>query len=129
MEYRLSVKRGDFVVSGLVLVIAIVLGLSIGFILSKQGSGTAVITQNGAVVDTINLDALAEPVTIEINGDYHNVIVAEKGRIRMESSDCPGESCVHSGWISDSGKTIVCLPNRVEIKITGTDSEIDAVVR
>ncbi|MBQ8917117.1 MAG: NusG domain II-containing protein, partial [Oscillospiraceae bacterium] len=48
-------------------------------------------------------------------------------RACIAQSTCPGEDCVHSGWISSPGRSVVCLPNRVEIRITGS-SEVDFVV-
>ena len=126
-DMRLKIKKGDFVVAVLVLLLAAVVAFLLAFAAKNSGSGMAVIYQNGKVIREINLNEITEPIRIAVDGEYHNVIVAENGRIHMETSDCPGETCVHSGWISDAGKTIVCLPNRVEIKITG-ESEVDAVV-
>ena len=45
--------------------------------------------------------------------------------------DCPTQDCVHTGWISYTGQTIVCLPNGVEVRLTGggAEPEIDGVSR
>ena len=48
--------------------------------------------------------------------------------IAITGSDCPGEDCVHSGWIKASGRSIVCLPNKVEIRIVGQSDDVDFVV-
>ena len=64
----------------------------------------------------------------EIGGAYINRVEVRDGRIAIVDSDCPGEDCVHSGWISRPGRSIVCLPNRLEIRVTGT-SDVDFVVR
>ena len=32
-------------------------------------------------------------------------------------SDCPDQICVNTGWLSESGQTAVCLPNRVTVTI------------
>jgi len=45
----------------------------------------------------------------------------------IAESTCPGNDCVHSGKIHSAGRSIVCLPNRVEIRITG-ESDVDYVV-
>ena len=37
-------------------------------------------------------------------------------------SSCPGEDCVHTGWVSVSGGQIVCLPNRLIISVTGSEA-------
>jgi hypothetical protein len=55
------------------------------------------------------------------------VKVAGKG-VRVLDSPCPHKICVESGSINRSGETLVCLPNRVVIRIKGGDApSVDAV--
>ena len=45
-------------------------------------------------------------------------------------ADCPGKDCVHTGSISKAGSAIVCLPNRLEIRIENrgdASSDVDAI--
>ena len=55
----------------------------------------------------------------------------EDGAARMEDADCPDQICVRQGKIRAQGETIICLPNRVVVRITGTGEpdgeEVDAV--
>lgn len=39
------------------------------------------------------------------------------GKVRMTDADCPDRLCVHSRAASEPGDTIVCLPNRVVLRI------------
>jgi hypothetical protein len=58
-----------------------------------------------------------------------NVEISEKG-VRVLDSPCPYKLCVRSGPIRRSGETLVCLPNRVVVRITGDKGEeVDAVSR
>ena len=41
------------------------------------------------------------------------------GRVRMVRSACRDRICVGVGWIDSPGRSIVCLPNRVVIRVTG----------
>lgn len=41
------------------------------------------------------------------------------GQIRFNSSPCPGQQCVHSGWAKRGGEFIACVPNRVSITVLG----------
>ncbi len=41
------------------------------------------------------------------------------GQIRFNSSPCPGQQCVHSGWAKRGGEFIACVPNRVRISVLG----------
>lgn len=75
---------------------------------------------DGELVRSIDLDALAGPVRFTVEtGRGTNVILAEPGRLRVESADCPDKVCVDSGWLSDSSVPIVCLPHRMIIRLGG----------
>ena len=39
--------------------------------------------------------------------------------LRVSESDCPTQDCVHTGEISRSGQSIVCLPARIIIQLEG----------
>ncbi len=41
------------------------------------------------------------------------------GRVRMVESACRDKVCIGMGWVDTAGRAIVCLPNRVTIRITG----------
>lgn len=47
----------------------------------------------------------------------HGTVVIQNGKARMESADCRDQICVHTGWISRNGQTVVCLPNRVVLEV------------
>lgn len=61
----------------------------------------------------------------EIYLDYATVIV-EDGTVRVENSDCRDKTCEKFGKISNAGESIICIPNRLRIRISGK-SEVDAV--
>ncbi len=67
---------------------------------------------------------------ISIDGPL-GVTVAEidQGRVRIVSSPCPNHLCMRMGSISRGGSTIVCVPNRIMLRIParGSDLQIDAV--
>ena len=49
------------------------------------------------------------------------------GRVRVASDPGPQQICVREGWIDRSGQWLACLPSRIFVLITGTDSgDIDA---
>jgi hypothetical protein len=52
------------------------------------------------------------------NDEHSAVIEIEDGRIRMLPLDdhvCPKQICSHTGWISFSYESIVCLPNQIMV--------------
>ena len=108
-------------VAALAILVSIIFWTSVG---SEEGS-MVMIYQEGKLVQELSLEKDTEVV---IEGDYENVVTVKDGKAAITKSDCPGTDCVHSGWIHEAGRSIVCLPNRVELRIEGA-SEVDFVVR
>ena len=109
------------IVAAIAILVSVIFWTSVG---AEEGSMLS-IYQEGALIKEFSLDSDVEFV---IEGDYKNVITIQDGKAAITESDCPGTDCVHSGWIHEAGRSIVCLPNRVELRIEGT-SEVDFVVR
>mgnify|MGYP002545261715 FL=1 len=74
--------------------------------------------------------SLEEDQVIKV-GDT-NVCEIKDKKVSMISADCPDQLCIHQRTIQLQGETIVCLPNKVVLEITGTrqtDQEaLDGVV-
>lgn len=120
----LHFRKGDFLAIALVVVLAIVVAVCY---LPKDSSDpvTARIYQNGELIKTLSLE---EDTTLQIPGKYTNTITVQDGKIAITDSDCPGGDCVHSGAIHTSGRSIVCLPNGVEIRVENANADVDFVV-
>ena len=73
---------------------------------------------DGVCVRRVDLNQVKEAERYEIEGyGGKNVILIEKGRICMESADCPDGICVAEGWLPDFGFPIVCLPHHLYIQM------------
>lgn len=117
-------KWGDLLAIGLVLVLAAVCFLM--FLPGDVGEAVcARIYQNGQPVMTVSLD---QPREFRVTGDYCNTITVKDGKIAITDSDCPGRDCVHSGSIHSPGRSLVCLPNALEIRIVSGQPDVDFVV-
>ena len=123
---RLSFCRGD--VLAILLVAVLALGVFSAFALGLAPAQDAVlqIYQDGRLLRELPLDADAE---FELSGEYTNTVSLRDGRAAITASDCPGQDCMHSGWIDSAGRSIVCLPNAVEIRIVADEADVDFVVR
>ena len=118
---------GDGLVALLVAAAAVVLL----FLFRPEGGNflTATVVLEGETIARYDLSALAGPEDLEVEGAaYPITIQAEPGRIRILESGCPGQDCVHTGWASQAGQQIICLPNRLGISLSGGASDdIDAI--
>ena len=52
------------------------------------------------------------------------MVVSDK-EVYVESADCPDQICVNSAHINAHGGSIVCLPNKVILKIVSGESQED----
>ena len=98
------------------------LGLSVFLIttLTREEGSTVIVSVNG---DDKCEYSLSQNGEYSLNGGT-NVIVIEDGAVYMKSADCPDRLCVHQGKKSMNGERIVCLPNRVEVRVEGDGEEL-----
>ncbi|MBP5404927.1 MAG: NusG domain II-containing protein [Clostridia bacterium] len=106
-----------------VFVLLLVLGLvaaALFMILLPSRGRTAEVFLDGEKVMTLRLDKDAV-ILLE-----HLTLHVEDGELWVEDADCPDKICEKTGRISKKGQNIVCLPNRVVIKIAGK-GEVEAI--
>ena len=120
----LCFRKGDW------LAIAMVAALAVAVLLcflpgKNQPAAYAEVYLNGALYKTV---ALEENTAFEVTDAYTNEITVQDGTIAFTASNCPGQDCVHSGSIRSTGRSLVCLPNKVEIRVVAGESDVDFVV-
>ena len=126
-KIRLSFCKGDVVVISFVILLAILIGVVFWMKMGTEEGNVVVIYQEGEKIQEI---PLATETEVLIENEYTNKLVVKDNKVAIVESDCPGMDCVHSGAISGKGRSLVCLPNRVEVRIEGeVDSEVDFIVR
>lgn len=124
---RLRFCIGDVLVIGFVVMLAILIGVVFWIKTGTEEGNLVVVYREGEKIQELSLEQNTE---IIIENSYTNKLVVKDKKVAIIESDCPGMDCVHSGWISGKGRSLVCLPNRVEIRIEGeVDSEVDFIVR
>lgn len=123
MDGRLSFCRADLLAIGLVAALAVL--VAVCFLPEQVPAAMVQVYQDGALVWTLPLD---EDQELELSGAYHNTVTIRDGKVAVTASDCPGADCVGCGWIGSAGRSIVCLPNGVEIRVVAQESDVDIVV-
>ena len=126
-KIRLSFCKGDVVVIFVCIMLAILIGVVFLLKTGREQGNVVAVYQEGERVQEISL---SQDTEVLIENNYTNKLIVKDKKVAIVESDCPGMDCVHSGWISGKGRSLVCLPNRVEIRIEGeVDSEVDFIVR
>jgi hypothetical protein len=116
------IKPGDIAIIGISIII---IGLFTFFAYRDRGNNLRIHihTAEEEWVFPINQEE-----TLTIEGPLgETVIRIEEESVRVLSSPCKQKTCIAAGRISRAGSWIACLPNRVFIRIEGTDKEeVDA---
>ena len=115
MGNRISKKQ---IIADLILVFVILTtALSVYLFVESSreaGSYAEVLLDGGRVAKF----ALSEDGEYVLNGGT-NTLVIEDGRAFIVRADCPDKTCERSGRISLVGERIICLPNKLEVRIVG----------
>ena len=115
------------------LVVLAVAALAVGLfavMLPKQSGGalTCTVSRDGQRLDTFSV-AAGTPGE-RVYGAY-TVSVAGDGAVSVSRAPCAGQDCVRTGAIRRAGQSVVCLPGRFVVELSGTDEDdgVDIVVR
>jgi hypothetical protein len=110
------ISRGDLLIA--VLALMLVGALYARYWQAPVAAATVEIRSGETVVGRYPLD---QDRRLEIQGRVGtSVIDIRDQRVRFLSSPCRNKVCVHGGWLSHSGDSTACLPNRVSIVLGGT---------
>jgi hypothetical protein len=117
----------------LTLAIAAALLFGLRFWPAPDGRLIARVEVNGTVVQEIDLTR-AEGRTVAIKLPRGQAELKVKDRavrlLEMPDSLCPRKICSHIGWIRRPGETIVCLPNRLVIRLISPKKQaVDVIVK
>ena len=96
-----------------------------GLVYSLTGAkGTSVLISTPDASFTYPLDAAR---TVKVPGEHGTLTIGiEGGKVRIVKSPCPNQICVHKGWCEIAGDSIICVPEKTVVKITG-ELGVDAV--
>ena len=117
--------RNDLI---LILSLFVIAAISLVILIStrRKENLVAKIIVNNNVVEVIDLSKKEEnDYYIDgLKGTLH--VHTHDGAIAVVESNCPHQDCVHMGYVSESGRPIICAYNAVYIVIEGGNTFFDA---
>lgn len=122
MKERKLFRKNDLIVIAAVLLLAAILLIPSLF---KKGKLVATVYVDGEIVEKIDLSSVADGYTFSPKDGTE--IQVENGKIRFASAVCRDKLCVNSGWLTKNGQTAACLPERIVISVSGSESSPDAL--
>lgn len=121
-------KKNDWYIAAAVIGIALLWWCIQSFVLSAEGTECTV-KRNGEIIGTYSLSE-DRVLTFHTEDGRQNVLEIKAGHAVMKEADCPDGLCMKQKEISKKGESIICLPHKLTIEVTGGEEpEIDALVR
>ena len=124
-----KLKKADI----LVIILIVIASFIIYFFTNKfpkedaNISKKVVITVDGKIFKEVPLTKKTDE-KIDINTVYgKNEVIIERGEVHMHESNCQDKICMKMGKISIPGDSIICLPNRVMVKIVADKKSHDSL--
>lgn len=120
-------KKKDVLLICGVLLLALAAFFSTRLFAQENDTAKVTVYVGGAVYAQVSASDY-QTITVDQGGGKVNVIVIDSRGVRMESSTCKNQICVHHGAIDPNNADellldhwIVCLPNGVSVEVTGTE--------
>ncbi len=109
-------RRADLLLICALLLLA--LGLFAWQYFSRQDGARVAVYVDGVCTASYPLDTDAQIRLEHENGSF-NLLVISGGTADVTDAGCPDKICVYMHPIRYDGESIICLPNRTEIRIEG----------
>ncbi len=133
-EYVKMIRPWDVIM----MIILVLVSLFPVIVFSYYQSGTitedttfiAVISQDNQIIDEITLTGHVGHEVFDIQIDEHeiNTIEIKDEAIRIQGATCSDQVCVRTGFISQPGETIICLPHKLVIEIKTSNGESEEMI-
>ena len=125
-------KKKDLIIIAVLLLCAGML-----YIISHVSLGAEVST---VVVTLDGKEVLRRPLAMEDTYEIAqedgslNVIAVKDGAVFMQEANCRDGLCIRQGKMKNGAKTIVCLPHKIVVQLTGDapasdDSDLDIIIQ
>lgn len=104
--------------------------LSLFFYPRLRPQGATVVIESGGGATLIL--PLSTDQILPVSGPLGETVVEVRdGRVGVQHSPCPHKRCVQMGFRDRAGDMIVCIPNKVVVRIMGRgrEEEVDGITR
>ena len=127
-----TMKKRDIIIIAALLVCALALYLISQVSLSGEASNVLV-TLDGKEVLRRPL-AMEDTYEIAQEDGSRNVIAVKDGAVFMQEANCRDGLCIRQGKMRNGAKTIVCLPHKLVVQLTGDapvsdNSDLDIIIQ
>lgn len=114
-------NKNDFKM--ILIVTLVICVLFIIYFFNKEEANTALVYHGSDLILTIDLNIDNKYVVQGDNGEV--VIIVSNKKIKVENENSPYHLCSKQGYISKTGESIVCLPNKIIIELPNNDIDTE----
>lgn len=103
------------------LLIAVILsisaaGFAVNYFINQKPAIYLEVSVDGQIIRTLPLNQDTDLMIGGVNGGSNHLVIQNE-TAWVDDTSCPDKICIHQGKIRLTGQMIVCLPNRVIIKV------------
>ncbi|NLJ41399.1 MAG: NusG domain II-containing protein [Clostridiales bacterium] len=126
-------KIGDIFVYIFIVVLVGLSFLGLKAMGTHKGKAVVRIEVDGKLVETFEMPDLKDTgafreIPVDMNEDEFNVVRISSKGIDISDANCPDRLCVYSPAIKTPGQSIICIPHKLIVRITGEtpkDGDVD----
>ena len=117
------IRKADIILFIALVVIGLAASAALSLSHGEAGAGAKVVIESGG--ELYATYPLSEDLTISVPapGRGENVVEISGGTVSVKEASCKKQVCVRHGAISKTGESIVCLPNRLVVRIQSGSAE------
>lgn len=123
------ITKGDCLIAAIVIIAAAISYITFAQFVSSELPDRIEIFVDGSSYAAYNLNEITSEKLVEINTKFgSNILKITPDGAKMISASCPDKLDVRCGKITKPGHVIICVPNRVLVRLTGnTELKVDKV--
>ena len=117
---------GDKIAIATIVVVSVAIAILFSAIASNTGELYVKIESCGMEYASYPLNNFEKTIEIDTKFGYNEICIYN-GNVWVSRSDCKDKYEMHQGRISKEGQMLVCIPNRLVIRIVSNDNQVDGV--
>lgn len=120
-------KKGDILIYGIIIFIFFVIGSMIIKTPNIKGKNVEIF-ENGKLKYRYKLTKEKQEIILKSILGNEKIII-ENYTVKKVDASCPKKICIKHSEIDSVGESIICVPNKQIIKISGNNQELDGFIQ
>lgn len=125
---KATITKHDFFIIIATVVTAFLLYIMFAFALWCDYPETVVVCVDGNEYATYSMSNIKDSKIVEIDTEFgRNAIEITPKSVRVIDASCPDKLDIKCGEITKPNQTIICVPNKMSVRLVGKTQKVDKV--